>query len=235
MDTEKLSVKIRIKWVLWALTSAVVVLVVVGVAGRWLAYYRGHDWMSGFAPKLNLDNEGSFPAYFSSMLLLLSSALLVTIALEAQRTARPFKLRWWILAAVFTLMSIDEIVSIHELTIGPLRKSFNLSGVLYFAWVIPGAVFVLLITAIYIPFLLHLPMHTRLRIGIAGSVYVGGALGMELVGGYHAYHYGEHNFAYSMISAVEETMEMAGVVLFIGALFSIMKGRMQSIEFRMIG
>ena len=106
---------------------------------------------------------------------------------------------------------------------------------LYFAWVIPGAVFVVLFSAIYIPFLLHLPMQTRVQIGVAGCVYVGGALGMELAGGYHADRYGEENFAYSTIAAVEETMEMAGIVLFISALFGIMKNRIRSIEIKMVG
>jgi hypothetical protein len=53
---------------------------------------------------------------------------------------------------------------------------------------------------------------------IAAALYIGGAVGLELVGGRYAEMHGLKNLTYSMIATAEETLEMAGVIVFIYAL-----------------
>ncbi len=233
MDSNRGAIGVRANWVLRGLWATAVLLVIAGVSMSWLAHYRGHDWMFGFAPKIDLGNEANFPTYFSSLLLLFSSALLAAIALHASHSSRIFTRHWWALSAIFGILSMDEIVGLHELAVGPLRNAFRLTGVFYFAWVIPGAIFVAIFSVVFMRFLFHLPRRCRLRIAIAGIVYVGGALGVELIGGNYVYHHGDESFAYSMVVAVEESMEMTGAILFIGALFGIIEDRMMSIEFKL--
>jgi len=116
-------------------------------------------------------------------------------------------------------MSVDEASSIHELAIRPLRSALGVqAGVLYFTWVVPAGAAVLLVGIAYLRFVLHLPAATRRLFVIAGGVYVGGALGLELIGGYLASHHGGEGLAYLAEVTIEETMEMSGAVLFIHGL-----------------
>lgn len=87
--------------------------------------------------------------------------------------------------------------------------------------VVPGRVFsllVLLLAVTYWRFLLHLPFRSRMLFLTSAVVYVGGALGMEMVGGWYAQNYGSGNLSYVAIATLEETLEMLGVVIFIYAL-----------------
>ena len=64
-----------------------------------------------------------------------------------------------------------------------------------------------------------LPDPTRLRLIIAGMVYVTGALGMELVGGWHWDTFGGGDtLGYGAITTVEELLEVTGLALLIYAL-----------------
>jgi hypothetical protein len=53
---------------------------------------------------------------------------------------------------------------------------------------------------------------------IAGAIYVGGALGMELPLGWWTERAGSDNLVYALIDGVEETMELSGTTLFLLAL-----------------
>ncbi len=50
---------------------------------------------------------------------------------------------------------------------------------------------------------------------MALALYIGGAIGVELIGGCYCELYGEVNLTYCMIIIVEECIEMAGVIVFI--------------------
>jgi hypothetical protein len=54
-------------------------------------------------------------------------------------------------------------------------------------------------------------------------MYVVGALGMETVSGWYASVHGSETFGYSLFAAAEETLEMAGAVLFIYAMLDHLK------------
>jgi hypothetical protein len=58
---------------------------------------------------------------------------------------------------------------------------------------------------------------------------VGGALGMELVGGKYVSLYGAQNLGFAMITTVEEVGEMLGIVIFIYALMSYISAYMKEI------
>ncbi|PHP64547.1 hypothetical protein CSC94_23865 [Zhengella mangrovi] len=121
------------------------------------------------------------------------------------------------LAFIFVCLSIDEAASFHEILAEPLRNMLGTSGILYFAWVIPGAAFALAVAIVFIPFLCSLPLATALRFVASGAIYVGGALGMELVGGYLADNGLLGSPLYMIVSTIEESMEMVGMALFFSA------------------
>jgi len=105
-------------------------------------------------------------------------------------------------------------------------------GIFYFAWVIPGIALVLVLGLFFLRFLLSLPATTRRRFLIAATLYLGGALGVELIGGQYAELHGFESFTYSMIATVEESLEMAGLILFIRALLKYCAESYKEVGFR---
>jgi hypothetical protein len=53
---------------------------------------------------------------------------------------------------------------------------------------------------------------------LAGAIYVGGALGMEMAAGVYDERHGYNTATTAVLSTIEETMEMVGLVVFIHAL-----------------
>jgi hypothetical protein len=96
---------------------------------------------------------------------------------------------------------------------------FGTGGPFHYAWSVLGVVFVLAFALVYLPFVLRLESSTRRLFIVSGGLYVGGALGMELVQGWHDGLYGI-NGTTALITTVEEVLEMLGIVVFIYALLS---------------
>jgi hypothetical protein len=129
---------------------------------------------------------------------------------------------------------VDEAWSIHERLITPVRGLLGDGplGILYFAWVIPGIAVVFVLTLSFLGFLLRLPAKTRFSFLVAATLFIGGALGIELVGGRYAELHGVENLTYSMIATVEESLEMAGVIVFIYALLKYIADNYNEVRFR---
>src|SRR5690606_42073042 len=87
-------------------------------------------------------------------------------------------------------------------------------GLLYFAWVVPGIALVVVLAMVFFRFLLHLPAKVALAFVLSAALYLGGAIGLELVGGRFAELHGMRSLTYRMIATVEEALEMAGAILF---------------------
>lgn len=95
---------------------------------------------------------------------------------------------------------------------------FNPGGILFFAWVIVAIPFLLLFMIVYLRFFFHLPRKTKILFAIAAGLYVGGALGFELIGAGLVSQYGYQNLTYFIIAIIEESMEVAGLLFLIYAL-----------------
>lgn len=165
-----------------------------------------------------LDAEHSLPTWFESLIMATASALLAIMAVLSRRHDPQNRWHWTLLALVFILMSMDEAVSFHEATMAPLRETFKLSGFLYFSWVILAAPILIVLAIFYIPFMLRLPRRTALRFAIAGAMFVGGAFGLEFVGGYFVSAGGFESLPYKIAATCEETLEITGMVLFVTSL-----------------
>lgn len=191
------------------------VLVVLNLLAILVKFGGGYEQALGFVPGFSLDKEANIPTFFSGLILLLSGFLFGIIAWYRKRKQEGFVLHWGILSAVFVFMALDEVASFHENLILPIRSSLNLSGIFYYSWVVVGLLFLLAFAASYLKFFFSLSTTYRLGFFLAGFAYICGALGMELVGGYYAEHYGLENLPYALITTVEETLELIGILLLI--------------------
>jgi len=201
------------KFVRWALLVCAGLLV-LHVVSYWPIIKGSRDEAIHF---LNMDGEQSLPALFSTALLWTVGLLAGGIAC-ADGLSRLKRIQWGVLGGIFIFLGIDESTSLHERLIHPIREGLNLSGIFYFAWVVPFAILLLVFLVAYTPFLLQLPKDTRWRIVLAGVLYVGGALGCELIDGAWASVHGGENAVYAVLVTIEESLELLGCIVMIRAL-----------------
>ena len=97
-------------------------------------------------------------------------------------------------------------------------------GALHFAWIIPGTLLVLVLALFYYAFCTRLPQPMNKLALWAAVLFLGGCVGFEMIGGYYSTLHGEMNLAYSSLTTGEESLELAGLVLFIRALLEGLPG-----------
>lgn len=176
-----------------------------------------------------LDEESSFPTLYAAAMLLLCSALLAGIALSRSAVGARYVWRWRFLAAIFLYLFADEMLQIHEKANGPLRSALGTDGLLYYAWIIPAVILLLVFGVLYARFVIALPAEIRLLFLAAGLLYVAGAAGLEMVGGYYASSSGVESAGYVAESNVEELLEMLGTAMFVYALLQYMRSHVEEI------
>src|SRR5215217_6573925 len=179
---------------------------------------------NGHLKVLDVNEETSIPTWFSSSALLLCSVLLVSIACDSEVRGAPYATRWKVLPVIFLLLSLDEMGAFHEKLSSPTGSALNSigldSGALFTTstWVVPGAGFVLVFVLAYLRFFLALPTRTRWLFAVAGSLYVVGAGGMELLEGKEVALHGSSTLTYAAIVKTQEFLEMFGIAIFLYAL-----------------
>ena len=193
-------------------------LILLSTVGQVAHLVFGHDHLKGFVPLFDIDQEANIPAWFSSCIILFAAGILGIIAFAKKRMNDRFSRYWVALAVIFLLLSIDEASMIHEYSVNPLREFLNAGGLFYYTWVIPGLAFVTIVGLLYFRFLLSLNTRFKVLFILAGAVYIGGCLGIEMISAYHASLHGEDNLTYMLIATVEELFEMVGIIIFIYAL-----------------
>ncbi|MGG6295785.1 hypothetical protein ACQ4M4_15460 [Leptolyngbya sp. AN02str] len=226
LGQREFAIKVAPKAIFRLLTYIVCTLTALSVASHVGHYVFGFELIE----LVILDLERNIPTSYAGLCLALCGVLLGVIALHKSSVRDRFTLAWSGLSFLFFMLALDEIVSLHERTILILRNMLNTSGVLYFAWVIPGVVFVLLFAATYFKFWRSLPSRTRNLFLFSGLIFLSGALGMEMVGGFTATSIGQLNLVYALVTTVEEFLEKMGVVFFIYALLLYIKTSMGSVK-----
>lgn len=225
-DSITLSVSPRI--VARVLVCVVAFLSVTGTIADVLIFrvFGGREHkISRLLNRIDLGFEPSVPAFYSSFALLAAAGLLALIAVGEKRRGGRHVIHWGVLAFLFAGMSLDEMVMLHELFVTTLRESFDLHGIFFFSWVIPGLITVLVVGVSYLGFLSRLDNRTRNLFILAACLFVGGALGMEMLAGVVVENAsngveeaGLGDPVHIAIQTVEETGEMLGIVVFIYAL-----------------
>ncbi|MCO5176918.1 MAG: hypothetical protein M9890_08130 [Thermomicrobiales bacterium] len=177
-------------------------------------------------------SEVSIPSWYSVVLLLIASAILAVIAVAKYAVRDSFRLHWAVLAVIFLALSLDEAADIHGQASYTLNEKLNTSGFLAYAWIIPAALLVLVVGLAYLRFLLHLPPDVRIRVAIAGAVFLSGALVMEAIEGRYDSSHGVETMTYRVMVGIEETLEMAGTILFISTLLAYLASLAETVELR---
>ena len=173
-------------------------------------------WHGGRTPAVvklfDVNRELNLPTLVSTLALLLAAAVSAVIGRARRSASRLEAVQWGGLAVIFCYLGLDEGLQLHE-----RYQLHGLEPSSFARWIPVGAVLVLLVGLAYLPFVVRLPPATRRWTVLAGLLYVGGALGLELGNGllltWGAYP--RRSALHVLVRTVEEGLEMTGVALYL--------------------
>jgi len=207
--------RIRPQRVLLLMLAIAAVLTAITVVVHLIEPLRGRSSDSAYAMLVALPDaasEGSVANWYSAVVMLGCAGLMAWIGRNARLTSNGYSLHWLGLAVLFTFLSLDEGIGIHESLIEPLRNSLELGGVLYLGWIIPWGGLTIACAIAYSRFLIHLGPGVRAAIVAAAALFVAAALGLEMLEG-QLYTSGEIGLPYEAAVIGEELGEMAALAL----------------------
>lgn len=232
MDAQGADHAIRPIVVLRFLLSVTGILLLLNLASLLIRFGGSQERVLWAANLFNFDEESNVPTFYSGLLLLGASMLLLEIGLYKRQAGKRFAPQWLFLAGLFFYLAFDEVMQVHEQLIEPLRSLLAAHGVLYFAWIAVGGPLGILIAGLYFPFFVRLPRRVQVWACLGAGTYVMGAIGVEMVGGWYYDKFHVWDQGYFLITTVEETMEMVGISLFIRGLLEYMADNTGTIRLR---
>jgi hypothetical protein len=183
-----------------------------------VAHGLGHPLAKGFVPLFHVDYESNLPT-FAAFLLLISCTLTAawTSALE---TGRPRHRRAWTFISVLFLSTY-------------LNQEFSSLGLPLYAWVVPYGLAVAGLGTFLLRWFLELDRSLQRTLMLAGSIFLSGALGLELVSSNYYESLSPDREVFrtltgDLLATLEEACEFAGLSIFLHALVT----RLGGISFR---
>ena len=208
-----MNIRIPPKTALILLLAASAMLAVLHTISLSLDHWSSNAVTELLVEKFSLEREANFPTYFSSMLLAMSSITFGFIAIGVRHGEEPSSWRHWMgLCLIFQFLSLDEATQIHEkLDTEIIWASIETSGLLAWPWVIIYMGLVLTFGAIYFRFWLQLPRRFQIAYAACAAVYVGSALGFEMLEAREYTSNGGPNLAFVVLTSIEECCEMIAI------------------------
>ena len=99
-----------------------------------------------------------------------------------------------------------------------------------YTWVLPACAAAAIIGISYTRFLFALPRRTGVLFVVSAAIFLGGAVGVEVIGARHVLLYGQHDAVYGALVVLEESMEMCGIALFLFSLLRYAQAEIGSIR-----
>ena len=185
-----------------------------------LHFYLDDSRFEGLLAFFDFDIEGNIPTLYSAVAVFLCSGLLALITRINWNRTGGKRYYWLGLAIIFFFIALDEGTAIHEELSDFLEQYLVAEGALYFLWVIPYGIASAVLALLYLRFVWQLSAVTRMRFIAAGLLFLGGALGFEMLSAIAADRSGYESISYTVLYSIEEMLEMLGIVLFLYALLS---------------
>jgi hypothetical protein len=187
------------------------VLVGASLAAAFSHLELGHGRLFGLSNLVNLDREGNLPTMFSLVQLLAAGTL--AWHLGGKEPAAMLRGLWRFLGAGLIWIGLDDALAIHENANHVDLGSWREISYLHFAWVVPGTAVAAACAVILLKLLHALPRKTARMFVLSGALFVGGSLGVEMLGSH--YYFSRPSWSYTLCYTLEESLEMLGPALFI--------------------
>lgn len=206
------------KSLLKQLIVAILVLLFANIISLVVQSQTSSPYLTGLAKLFDFNEEANITTLFSTLILIGCSILLYTIFKRSRRNQDNFQKHWFILSVAFAFVAIDEFCGLHERLIPIISDAYSLPSYLKYSWVLPYGGAVLIGISYVIPFIKNLPAKISSLFVLSAFLYLGGAVGMELIGGNHHEIYGNETVLYATYYTLEELLEMIGSTLFLFSL-----------------
>jgi hypothetical protein len=251
-----IDIQLSARGVIRTLLSILAALLGLHLFGAFAHVFLGWK-MEAYTVLFDMDLESNLPTYFNSMLFFLAAMLMYV---KGRGREGRLRRGWYTVAAVCAFLGVDEGSQIHEkfmlftlrlINHGEVNGSF---GWLYYAWVIPYGLAALLLGLILSRWFLALEARIRNGLIASGALYVFGAVFMEMLSGKIAEHLDPaaipadrlahlpceiyetgtcHLYmdpGYIAVYTVEETCEMAALILCIYVILKSLERRAARVE-----
>lgn len=198
-----------------------------------LEFGYGRDFAMGFVPMFRLNFEANLPTFFSTLLLVTASLSCFAIGKATSQNDKASGWRWLALAGIAFLLAADEAAQIHELfdkNAGWTEPFFEPSGVLLEPWVVAYGILALVVSITFAPFIFKLQPRLRNALILSGGMYVGAAIGFEMIGAVERGGAGE-TLWYETVNSAEEMLEMTAVII---AIFALLRFGIEEFSWRRI-
>jgi hypothetical protein len=159
---------------------------------------------------LALGPERTVGNWLSGAMLLAGAVLLGLIGLRSCAAERA---HWFGLAAIVLYMAADDAFSLHEMADTRLNEVWTPSGPLASVWVVPAIGAVMVCAVVFGRFVLALDRSVRRLLTAAAGIFVGAAIGLEMIAGILV---DNRMFVISLVA--EEVAEMFALVLMLYGL-----------------
>lgn len=214
------------------LSLIAIILIVIHIAILGVQFYTGIPVKFELLRMFSLDMEANLPTLFSSAILFFSAFLFYLLSKVSKDKKSKDHLFWLGLSFIFTFLAFDESIKIHEV-VGDLTDKFvHGSGYLNYPWVIPYSILVLVLGLFYIRFFWNMERKVFLKFMVAAVMYVGGAVGFELLGANEVSMHSADTVLYSIYATIEESLEIFGVILLIHILLDLLGDVTFKLNFR---
>jgi hypothetical protein len=215
-----------------ALCAVIVGLIGLHLVGAYISFSTGRP--PAQPPRLlSLHGEINLTTAFSSFLAAATTVVLAAIGRAAEDEGDRDARNWYALALLFAWIAVDEVSAVHE-TVGYLiRGQIDARGIFHFAWVILAIPIVALVALGLAGFLRRLPARSRRGLAIAAVIYGSGAIGFEMAGGVVIERTPDPHAPFWILAAVEEVVEMIGLLLFLRTALEVAHDRVDSVTLRL--
>ncbi len=169
---------------------------------------------------LDVEAERSLYTWYSTCILLLTGFI---ASCHADRVGRhgPHFRQWVGIGVLFVYLSADEMLSIHEKLSAIGGRIVEPTGFFRYAWVVPGLFLVAVVAFALFSLVKDLPKRQRFWTIVSGAVFLGGAVGMEMISGKIAFALSRDTLLYQAVNSLEEAMEVIGVLMFLWVVASL--------------
>lgn len=216
-------------WVCVVLMPLSVSVVVISAVTPLVLGVALDAWAEPGRAWFDVGNENNLPTWWNAALLMLGATLAAAVGCVcwmARGAASPSALAWWPIALLLTVLSLDEVASLHE-RLGRLAEAALPDHGFTYAWLAIGIplALVLLVGAVYLT--RSLPAVPR-RLFLAGLLLLfTGAVGLEAANDLlvrAAQPGATHNpQLFHLIYHAEELLELLGACLMVAAPLSAVR------------
>jgi|TARA_R100001440_G_scaffold11088_7_gene19900 succinate-acetate transporter protein len=176
---------------------------------RWVKISRGDIYMFDVAAEHNIWTWMNVV-----YMILAASAFYINARVRKQNGA--VSTGWFLAAAGVFLLSLDDMIGIHERLEVLGRDMGGGNGFLHFAWIVPGMIAAAILLMVFALTIRSATASARRSFILGIVLFFGGAFGLEMLGGAVLSAYG-HQSLYTILYHIEELFEAVGIVFILSA------------------